>query len=138
MSTFKLDNHPKISSGFKITEPYFTLLSEKIINNTTAKKTAKVIALKSQPSKWILAIAAVVVLVFLLPITIQQIKSESMAIDKNAIESYLITTQSVSQFELVNQLSNQDIKNLELDLHLNTNDIEEYLATQNIETYIIE
>lgn len=138
MSTFKLDNHPKIPSGFKITEPYFTSLSEKIINNATAQKTTKVIALKSHSSKWILAIAAVVVLVFLLPITIQQIKSESVAIDKNAIESYLMTTQSVSQFELVNQLSNQDIKNLELDLHLNTNDIEEYLATQNIETYIIE
>jgi hypothetical protein len=138
MSAFKLDNHPKITSGFTVPDHYFVDLYATITAKITAQEESTVIAIKPKSSHWILAIAAILVLVFLLPLTINELKPDGTSIDTLSIEGYLMNTHPISQFELVDQLTDQDIKELEVDLHLNTNEIEDYLYSQNIDLYSIE
>ena len=61
MNEFKLDNQPKIETGFKVPKDYFDTLSEKITSKISSDN-HDVISLYQRNKQQIYAVAAVLVL----------------------------------------------------------------------------
>jgi hypothetical protein len=67
MKNFKLDNQPKITSGFTTPDDYFDTFSEKILAKLP-KQEPKVISVFNYKKTWFFAAAAVLVIWLSIPI----------------------------------------------------------------------
>ena len=108
-----LDTKPKIADGFRIPENYFMQLSDKIMSEINHKP--KTITF-FENKKWVLAAAAII--------------------------TVLITTSlhsTVSDEDIINLISEDDLKELNFDLDISKSEIEAILNTNsNLDNYLID
>lgn len=137
MKDFKLEEHPKIGSGFITPEHYFETVTAKI-NEQLLHQKPKVIPLFNRKKTWITVAAAVLIMALFVPIY-NTIKPQETIIDSASIENYLTYQSNISQFDLVNLLDDIDVQAIDLDILVEDNTIEEILSTNsNFENYLID
>ncbi len=133
MNDFKLDNHPKIKSGFTVPDNYFENFKLKM----NPKPEPKVIPIFARKKVWIPAVAAVLILALMLPI--YNYRASLQQPDANSIENYLTYNSGISQYELVALLEQEDIDKIDIDFQLEDKAIEDILTiNNNFENYIID
>ena len=142
MTPFKLDNAPKIESGFKTPDNYFenfqATLLEKLADEPIAKET-KVISIFRKRKKVLLAAAAVLIIALMIPKLLYQSYSNSKDLDSTTIENYLTEEGHINQDEIIREIEPEsniiilDTKEIE------TQTLEDMLASNpNIENLVIE
>ncbi|MDD5149196.1 MAG: hypothetical protein PHC28_01775 [Flavobacterium sp.] len=136
MKTFKLENEPKIESGFKTPENYFEDFSVKVLQQLP-KEEPKVISIFSRRKTWIYAAASVIVLALSIPVYNNYYDS-STEIDTSSLENYIAYHTSVSDADLVNLLDETDIQDMNVNLNIEDKSIEDELsANRNLEQYLL-
>ncbi len=136
MKTFKLENEPKIESGFKTPEHYFDDFSAKVMEKLQ-KEEPKTISLFAQRKTWAYAAAAVLVLALTIPVY-NNFYSRSPEIDTVTLENYISYQSSVSTTDLVNLLDEKDIQKINIDLNIEDRTIENELsADSDLEQYLL-
>ena len=136
MKEFKLDNEPKITSGFTTPEGYFDTFFEKMMVQLPEDKT-KVISIYSYRRRWIFAAAAVLVLALSVPI-FNTITTRTGELDQQTLEDYIAYNSSISENDLVNLLEKEDIEKMNVDYNIQDKEVEDLLSeNNNIEQYII-
>lgn len=137
MKTFKLENEPKIESGFKVPENYFDDFSARVMQQLPKEET-KTISLFSRRKTWMYAAAAVLVMALSIPVVYNNFYSRSPEIDATTLENYISYHSSVSDAELVNLLDEKDIKKINIDLNIEDRAIENELSAENdLEHYLL-
>ena len=135
MKEFKLDNEPKITTGFKVPDGFFERLENSILHKINEKETP-VYELFTKRN-WIIAIAAVFVIALSIPI-VNYMNVSTSTIDQVQLETYLIEQSNLSEDDIVELLDEEKIQKIELELNVNTNELEEVLLTNsNLEDYLI-
>ena len=137
MKTFKLENEPKIKSGFKTPEHYFDDFSEKVLQQLNEKE-VKVIPFYKRKRSLSLAAAAVIGFALLIPI-VNNYRATSNDLDEATLETYLAYQSNLNQYDLIQKLDNSDIEKLNNNITLEDETIEDILSTSpNIEHLISE
>ena len=136
MKTFKLDNEPKIKTGFTVPENYFEDFSTKVMQQLPENE-PKVISIFARKKTWMYAAAAILVLALSLPIYTNYF-SHSSEIDEATLENYITYQSTVSDTDLVNLLDEQDIQKMSVDLDIEDITIENELSqNKNLEQYLL-
>ena len=134
MKEFRLDNEPKISSGFKTPEGYFDDLSEKI-NANLPKNEPKVISIFQKRKTWIYGIAAV--LAISLSVVFYQQSQSTETLDAEFLENYIARNTTVSEYDLLELLEKEDIEKIQIDLDIQDDILEETMINNtNLEHYL--
>lgn len=134
MKDFDLHNS-KIESGFKVPENYFENFEDRLLSQIEPKAEPKVISLFHRKQIWISAIAAVFVALIAIPVYFNSVTTEK--ISNQTLENYLTT--EYNTYDLINNLSEEDIQSLETSVSLNDAAVEDYLLQEdNIDYYINE
>jgi len=135
MKEFKLDNQPKITSGFTTPDGYFDLFSEKMMA-LLPKESTKVISINKTRKRWLFAVAAVLILALSVPV-FNQLNSNSSELDQQTLEDYITYNSGISENELVDLLEKEDIEKMNLDYNIQDKELEELLSeNNNIEQYL--
>ncbi len=135
MKEFRLDNEPKITSGFKTPEGYFDDLSEKI-NANIPNSEPKVISIFQKRKTWMYGIAAV--LAISLSIVFYQQSQSTETLDADFLENYIARNTTVSEYDLLELLEKEDIEKIQIDLDIQDDILEETMINNtNLEHYII-
>jgi len=139
MKEFKLENEPKIESGFKTPEPYFENFSKNLMQQLPEKE-PKVISLFQKNKKVFMMVAAVLTISLLVPVVYNNsINANSNEIDAIALENYLSYQSNINQYELINGLEADEIDNIKTTVVLENATIEDILATNgNLELLMLE
>lgn len=137
MKEFKLDNEPKITSGFTTPDDYFDTFSEKVLAQIPKEET-KVISIFSSRKTWYYAAAAILILMLSVPIyTKYSIQQEE--IDTTTLENYLAYQSNISEEEIVNLLQQEELDKMKLEFNVDDAALEEALnSNSNLEQYIID
>lgn len=136
MKNFKLENAPKITSGFKTPENYFDNFSARVMQQLPENE-PKVISIFARRKTWMYAAAAVVVLGLIVPVY-NQFSSSSPEIDAASLENYIAYNTTISDADLVNLLDENDIQKISIDLNIEDKTLENELsANANLEQYIL-
>lgn len=136
MKTFKLENEPKIESGFTTPENYFGTFSARVMQQLP-KEEPKVISIFSRKKTWLYTSAAILVLALTIPIY-NNFYSRSSEIDEAALENYISYHSTVSDADLVNLLDEKDIQKINIDLNIDDKIIENELSDDNnLEHYLL-
>lgn len=137
MNHFKLDNEPKITSGFTTPDGYFDSFSEKVLAQLPKQET-KVVSIFSSRKIWYFSAAAVVMLMLSIPIyTKYSVNSEE--VDSATLENYIAYQSTISEDEIVDLLEQEDLDKMKLELNVDDKEIEEALnSNTNLEQYIID
>ena len=111
MEPFKLDNEPKIASGFKVPENYFdnfsTAMMEKLTVETIPKET-KVVSIFRKRKKMLLSCAAVLTLLLTIPLAYKTI-TKNKDLDTVTIENYLAEEGHLNQYEIYGEIDPETI-----------------------------
>ena len=91
MKTFKLENKPKIDTGFKTPDDYFENFSIKMMEQLPASK-PKVISIFQKRKSLILMAVAILILALMIPI-LNDLSTTKKELDSIALENY-VTYQS--------------------------------------------
>ena len=135
MKEFRLDNEPKITSGFKTPEGYFDDLSEKI-NANLPKIEPKVISIFQKRKTWFYGIAAV--LAISLSVVLYQQSQSTETLDAEFLENYIARNTTVSEYDLLELLEKEDIEKIQIDLDIQDDILEETMINNNnLEHYIL-
>lgn len=139
MKDFKLDNHPKIATGFKKPEGYFDTLYDRIELPSESIIETKVITFASYRKKMLYAVAAVFVFAVSIPLITNALQSQkTTTLSNESIEDYLSYSPTVSAHEMAELLSYEDIQSLEVNLNIDNKEIESLLTDSHyIEDYLI-
>jgi len=137
MKDFNLHNE-KTNTGFKVPEGYFEEFESKMLDNLMVKKETKVVRLFHRKQIWISSIAAVFVLAIATPVYFNSLKT--VTLENATIENYLVDQTSFTTFDIIDNLNENDIKELEDALAISDkNSVESYLLdTQNLDYYLNE
>jgi hypothetical protein len=137
MKTFKLENEPKIKSGFKTPEHYFDHFSAKVLQQIEEKE-VKVIPFYKRSK--VISFAAAAAVVFALMITIvNNYNATSNDLDEATLETYLSYQSNLNQYDLIQKLDDKDIKKLNENIALEDETLEDILSSNpNIEHLISE
>ena len=137
MKTFKLDNEPKIESGFKIPDHYFENFSSKIMEQMPEDE-IKVISIFQKRNFLYYAAAVILVIALLIP-AVNNWSTNSSEIDSVELENYITYQSNVSQYDLINNLEEEDIKNIKVNIAIEDKAIEDVLSlNSNLENLIVE
>jgi len=137
MKDFKLDNEPKISSGFISPDGYFDTFSEKL-SAQLPQNEPKVISLFSVKKAWFYGAAAVVLLLLSVP-AYNNYRVNQQEMESTALENYIAYHSNISQDDIVDLLSPEDLDKMKMELNIDDQDIEDALkASSNLEEYIID
>jgi hypothetical protein len=135
MIEFKLDNEPKITSGFTTPGGYFDSFSEKMMAQLPEKST-KIISIDRNRKRWLFAVAAVLILALSVPV-FNQLNSNSTELDQQTLEDYITYNSGISQNELIDLLEKEDIEKMNVDYNIQDKELEELLSeNNNIEQYL--
>lgn len=135
MKDFKLDNEPKITSGFTTPEGYFDTFSERVSAKLPAQET-KVVSLYTKKT-WYYAAAAIIILMLSIPIYNRYAATQE--IDTATLENYITYQSNISEEEIVNLLDQEDLDKMKLELNVDDAAIEEMLQSNpNLEQYLID
>ncbi|MEY4011103.1 MAG: hypothetical protein RIT22_227 [Bacteroidota bacterium] len=127
MKTFKLENEPKIESGFTIPEHYFDDFSKKVLSQLPEEK-SKVVPLFQRRKNLFFAVAAVVVIALLLPIY-NQFSTTSEELDTTTLENHLTYQTDINPYELISELEETDINKIHPTTTLKEETVEDVLTT---------
>jgi hypothetical protein len=141
MKTFKLDNEPKIDSGFKTPDHYFEHFStnfiQKLAEEPIAEET-KVISIFRKRKNIIMAVAAVLVLALMVP-AFYQANTKSAELDSATLENYLAQETQLNQYDLVSEIEPENNSLTATTNNLETETLEDLLVSnENIENLVIE
>ncbi|KAF2509474.1 hypothetical protein EYY60_13950 [Flavobacterium zhairuonense] len=139
MKAFKLENEPKIKSGFKTPEHYFDDLSAKVLQQINEKEVeVKVIPFYKRKNVISIAAAAVIVFALMIPI-INNYNDTSKELDEATLETYLSYQSNLNQYDLIQNLDTKDIQKLNKNVAIEDETLEDILASNpNIEHLISE
>ena len=130
-------NTTKIKSGFKIPDDYFEKFEARILEKIPPQET-KVVSLFYRKQLWISSIAAILLLAIAIPSYYNSIKTTT-SLDSSNIENYLSYQSNFTNFDIIENLTEKDIKELESSLAVNSDDVEAYLLnTQHLDYYLNE
>lgn len=129
MKEFKLNNEPKLKSGFKTPENYFDDFSLKVLNQLPENET-KVVSIFSKRKMWIYAVAATLVIAISIPIFYQN-SIQTKELDSTTIENYLAVNAGISEVELIELLQENDLNNIEFENKIDEEIVEELLITNS-------
>ena len=133
MNDFKLDNRPKINSGFKTPDYYFSDFSEKLMQQLPEEETI-VISIFSKRKNWMYACAAILVLALSIPFVFQ---NQTQEIDATTLENYLAINSGITDVELIDLLHEEDINKIEINENIDDKTVEDILINNsNFEQYI--
>lgn len=136
MKTFKLENEPKITSGFKTPENYFDNFSAKITHRIETEE-PQIRSIFYKRKTWLYAAAAILIIGLSIPIY-NQFNASSTAIDDATLENYIAYQSSVSNTDLANLLDDEDIQKMSIDLNIEDKTLENELTqNKNLEYYLI-
>lgn len=136
MKEFRLDNEPKIASGFKVPNGYFESFSENL-SKQLPEKEIEVISLFNRKKIWYFAAAAIVTVLLSIPVY-NYYNQKTQEIDSATLENYIIYHSTVSEDEIVNLLDEEDLKEIKIELNIDDATIENVLYTNsNLEQYIL-
>jgi hypothetical protein len=142
MKNFDLENNNKITTGFTVPEDYFEQFEAKMMQQISIQKTAikevKVVSLFYRKQVWMSSIAALILLAIAIPVYFNMAKENN--IESHSIENYLANQQHLSENEIIEHLSEEDINALENSLSASTNEndaIENYLSESEHLDYIL-
>lgn len=137
MKTFKLENEPKIETGFKTPDDYFENFSVKMMEQLPASEPT-VIYIFQKRKNIILMVAAVLVIALMIP-NLNYTTASSQALDRIALENYINYQSNVNQYDLMRVLETKDITNMNTSIVLEDEAIEDVLsANSNLENLILE
>lgn len=137
MKTFKLENEPKIQTGFKIPENYFDHLSIKIMEQLPASE-PKVISIFKKRKSLIFMAAAILILALMIPI-LNNLSTTKKELDSTTLENYITYQSNVNQYDLISVLESEDITNMNTSIVLEDQAVEDVLSTNsNLENLILE
>jgi hypothetical protein len=137
MKAFKLENEPKISTGFKTPDAYFENFSTKVLEQIS-KKEVKVIPFYKRKKNIALLVAAVLMIGLLIPV-ISHYNTSSKEFDEAALETYLAYQTNINQYDLIKELDTKDIETLNKNVALEKETLEDILASNpNLENLISE
>lgn len=137
MKEFKLDNEPKITSGFTTPDGYFDTFSEKLMAKLP-KDEPKVISIFSSQKKWLFAVAAVLVLALSVPF-FNTISTNTDELDQDTLENYITYRSEISENDLVDLLEKEDIEKMNVDYNLQDETTEDLLLkNSNFEHYLLD
>lgn len=136
MKAFKLENEPKITTGFKTPDYYFDDFSAKVLQQIN-ENDVKVIPLYKRKKVIVMLVAAVFVIGLMIPVINNYNKSKEF--DEASLETYLSYQSNLNQYDLINQLDTKDIEGLNKNVALEQETIEDILSSNpNIENLISE
>jgi hypothetical protein len=140
MKPFKLENQPRIKSGFKTPEGYHDSFSSKFLDNLPKEEIAdsiKVVSIFRKRKTILMAIAAVLVLAIMIPI-LYTTETKNNDLDSATIENYLAEESTINQYELIGEVepeSNKIVNSKKIE----DETLEDILVTNpNIENLVIE
>ena len=134
MKTFKLENEPKIKSGFITPDNYFDDFSTKIMRQLPTDE-PKVISFFLRKKTWFYSAAAIIILSLIIPNYI----NNSSEIETISLENYITYQSTISDVELVSLLDENDIQKMNEDLNLENKHIENELSSEaNIDIYLLK
>lgn len=137
MKAFKLENEPKITTGFKTPDYYFDDFSAKVLQQINETE-VKVIPLYKRKKVIAMLVAAVFVVGLMIPI-INNYNNTSKEFDEASLETYLAYQSNLNQYDLINQLDTKDIEGLNKNVALEQETLEDILSSNpNIENLISE
>ena len=137
MKAFKLENEPKIESGFKTPDHYFENFSAKVLQQLP-KEEPKVVSLFQKRKLLIMMAAAILVIALLIPI-VNTYTTKTKELDSAAIENYLTYQSNMNQYDLINELNSEDINKIKTTVVLEDKTIEDLLSVNsNAENLILE
>lgn len=137
MKAFKLENEPKITTGFKTPDYYFDDFSAKVLQQINETQ-VKVIPLYKRKKVITMLVAAVFVVGLMIPI-INNYNNTSKEFDEASLETYLSYQSNLNQYDLINQLDTKDIEGLNKNVALEQETLEDILSSNpNIENLISE
>jgi hypothetical protein len=125
MKEFKLENKPKIESGFKTPEHYFENFSEKLMQNLPANE-PKVISIFQRRKRSLMIAAAILIIALMIPFFYNTTANKEL--DQTTLENYLSYQTSMTQFDLISALESEDINNINTTVALEDKTIEDMLA----------
>ena len=136
MKTFKLENEPKIKSGFTTPENYFEDFSAKILHQLPINE-PRVISIFSRRKIGIYSAAAIIVLALTVPVY-NNYNTNSNEVDTATLENYIAYHSTVSDADLVNLLDEKDIQKMNVNFNIEDKNIEDELsANKNLEQYLL-
>ena len=137
MKTFKLENEPKIESGFRTPDDYFENFSVKMMERLPASE-PKVISIFQKRRTLFMMIAAILVLALMIPI-IANWSQNKQELDSVALENYITYQSNVNQYDLINELETEDISKIKINVAIEDKAIEDVLAmNSNLENLLLE
>ena len=136
MKAFKLENEPKIKTGFKTPDHYFDNLSAKVLQQIKEKE-VKVIPIYRRKKVLSLVAAAAIVIALMIPVVNNY--NASKELDEATLETYLSYQSNLNQYDLVKELDVKDIDKLGKNVALEQETLEDVLSSNpNIENLISE
>jgi hypothetical protein len=137
MKTFKLENEPKIESGFKTPEHYFDDFSSKIMQQLPENE-PKVISIFQKRKRIIFAVAAVLVIALMIPFY-TLFSTTTTELDENTLENYITYQSNMNQYDFISELELEDINKIKTSIPVEDDAIEDLLSTNSdMEHFIIE
>jgi hypothetical protein len=140
MKPFKLDNVPKIESGFKVPDNYFENFSATLLEKLPIEpiaKESKVLSLFKKRKKILLGAAAVLTLALIIP-TVLKTETKKKELDSVTIENYLAEEGHINQYELFDDIEAENIIITD-SKKIESQTIEDMLVSNpNIENLVIE
>lgn len=130
MKIFKLENEPKIKSGFTIPDHYFDDFSERFTAQLTEEKTLIIPLYQKRKKIYFAAAAAILVIGLTLPIY-DPLFANSSELDASTLENHLTYQSNLNQYELISELDEEDLNQLGSTIHLNDENIEDALLTNS-------
>jgi hypothetical protein len=136
MKAFKLENEPKITTGFKTPDHYFDDFSAKVLHQIKEAE-VKVIPIYKRKKVITMLAAAVVIIALMIPIVNNYNKSGEL--DEATLESYFSYESNLNQYDLIRELDTKDIEAINKNVVLEQETLEDVLSSNpNIENLISE
>jgi hypothetical protein len=127
MKTFKLENEPKIESGFTIPDHYFDHFTPKILTLLPEEKN-NVIPIFQKRNNMFYAVAAVLVLSLLLPIY-NQFLTTPEDLDATTLENHLTYQTDINSYELISELEETELNKTPPTTSIKNETVEDFLTT---------
>ncbi|WP_269685170.1 hypothetical protein [Flavobacterium lacustre] len=135
MKTFKLENEPKIESGFKTPDHYFEDFSAKIMQQLPENE-PKVISIFHKRKNILFAVAAVLVLALMIPVY-TTLSTNTKTLDETTLENYITYQSNVNQYDLISELELEDINKIKTTIPIEDEAIEDVLTTNSDMEHLI-
>ncbi len=130
MKPFNLENEPKIKSGFEMPNNYFETFSERLMTKLPIED-VKVISIFQKRKKWLFAVAAILILSLSISV-FYQLFNNKLVLDDTTLENYITNQSTISENDIVDLLSENDLKELNIDLKLDEKLIENELLYNDL------